>query len=428
MTERHPCSRTGETSGARPEDGRDRDVVIVGSSIAGVRTAQALRAEGHRGRILLVGQEETLPYDKPPLSKQFLTKNWTPDLITLLSAEDADRSSIDLRLGIAATGLDVAGHQVLLADGTHLGYDTVVIATGTSARPAPWRANSGLHVLRTLKDGEQLRRELQQSGPVVVIGGGFIGAEVAASARALGHDVTIIDPLASPMERIVGPELGRRLIDLHRRHGVHTRFGVGVEGVEGVAGDLTVWLTDGTSLSAATVVVGIGAVPNDGWLADSGLLVDNGVVCDEYCRAVGAIDVFAVGDVSRTLHIDHREHRRVEHWTNAVEQASCVAHNIEHPAELQPFRAVDYVWSDQFNWKVQSIGRPLLGCRYEIVGDMSADRPVAAALYAYESGQLTGAVTLNWPKGLARARRLINERSSLIEATAALGAMTAAAR
>lgn len=296
---------------------------------------------------------------------------------------------------------------MLLADGTALDFDHVVVATGATARPSPWPAASGVHVIRTLADVEGLRADLAAGGPVVVVGGGVIGAEAAATIATLGHAVTVVDPLATPLARLVGPEVGTPLEELHRRHGVDTRFGVGVEGIDGTAGDLTVRLTDGSELRAATVLVGIGAVPNDGWLADSGLLVDNGVVCDRYCRAVDSDVVWAVGDVARWQDPRYPAEVRVEHWTNAVEQGAAVAHNIVHGDDLQPYSPLEYVWSDQYDWKLQIVGHATRGARHEVVGDLSVDPAKGAVLYSDDDGVLIGAVTVNWPKALVTSRRAL---------------------
>jgi phthalate 3,4-dioxygenase ferredoxin reductase subunit len=400
--------------------------VVVGSSIGGVRTAQALRSEGFDGRVVLVGEESQLPYDKPPLSKQFLTGQWDADRVLLLTPEKAAKDEIELRLGSPAIRLDVASRTVLLADGTSLEYDSAVIATGASARPSPWRPESGVHVVRTLEDSQRLHARLMDGGPVVVVGGGFIGAEVAGSARGLGHEVTVIDPLPTPIGRVVGPEIGRLFTELHHRHGVATRFGVGVEAIEGTAGNLRVRLTDGSQLQAATVVVGIGAVPNDGWLADSGLPLDNGVLCDQYSRALDAPDIFAVGDVARWFHPGHREYVRVEHWTNAVEQGVCAAHNIAHPDDLRAYHPVEYVWSDQYDWKAQIVGRPNHGTRHEIVGTLSGENPRAAVLYTDETGRLWGAVTVNWPKALVQCRRLVTDGATFDDALTRVSALAPA--
>ncbi len=401
-------------------------VVIVGASVGGVRTAQALRGEGFEGRVVLVGEEARLPYDKPPLSKQFLAGTWDAERVALLTQANADAALIELRLGVAARRLDVARRQAVLADGERLDYGAVVIATGAAARPSPWAARSGVHVVRAFGDSEALRTDLQRDGHVVVVGGGFIGAEVAATARSLGREVTVVDPLPSPIGRVVGAEVGAYFAELHPRHGVNTRFGTGVESVEGEAGALRIQLTDGTELAASTVVVGIGATPNDGWLADSGLLVENGVVCDEFCRAVDAPIVYAVGDVARWFHPDRGEHTRVEHWTNAVDQATCVAHNIAHPDDLRSYRPVEYVWSDQYDWKIQIAGRPSPGAEHRLVGDASAAKPRFAVLYRGADERLGAAVAVNWPKALVTCRRLLAAGGTFADAAVAVDALAAA--
>ncbi|WP_067895379.1 NAD(P)/FAD-dependent oxidoreductase [Actinomadura chibensis] len=383
-----------------------RTAVVVGSSVAGVRTAQALAAGGFDGRVLVVGAEDTAPYDKPPLSKHFLTGAWTAGKLALLNGGPADER-VELRLGAAAEHLDVEDKQVRLSDGTRVRYDVCVIATGASARPSPWAARDGVHVLRTLRDGAALRRDLLRGGDVVVVGGGFVGAEVAAAARGLARRVTVVDPLRDPMARVVGPTIGPLLSGIHERHGVRTRFGTGVVAIEGTSGDLRVFLDDGTVLPAATVVVGIGAVPNDGWLRSSGLDVADGVLCDEYCRAQGTRDVYAAGDVARWPHPRHGGHVRVEHWTNAVEQAACVARNIVRPDEPVPYRPVEYVWSDQYDWKIQIAGSPARATGHTVLGDPTGDRPRAAVAYTDAAGRLAAAVTLNWPRALVACRRLL---------------------
>jgi phthalate 3,4-dioxygenase ferredoxin reductase subunit len=400
-----------------------RTVVVVGSSIGGVRCVQALRSEGFDGRVVLVGADAELPYDKPPLSKQFLAGAWDTPKLALLTAERAAELDVELRLGSAAERLDLARRRVHLADGSVLDWDAVVLATGAAARPSPWRTGSGVHVLRTLADAAALRADLAADAPVVVVGGGFIGAEVAATAHALGREVTVVDQLRTPIGRVVGTDVGEHFTALHRRHGVRTRFGVGVEAVSGTAGNLTVALTDGTELTAGTVVVGIGATPNDGWLAGSGLLVENGVTCDEYCRAVDSSDVYVIGDLARWFHPGHDEHVRVEHWTNAVETAVVAAHNIVHPDDLRAHAPVEYVWSDQYDWKVQIVGRPAMASRHELVGSWDGASARGAAVYTDDSGRLRGVVTVNWPKALVVGRRLMTTGTTFDEAMAQLGAL-----
>jgi NADPH-dependent 2,4-dienoyl-CoA reductase/sulfur reductase-like enzyme len=397
-----------------------RTVAIVGSSVGGVRTAKALRSQGFTGRVVVIGGEAHLPYDKPPLSKQFLAGTWDQSRVTMLTAEDAEQADIELRLGSPAERLDMADRAVVLANGTRVAHDVLVVATGAAARPSPWSVESGIHVVRTLDETRELARALAATGPVVVVGGGFIGAEVAATAHAAGRDVTIVDPLVAPIGRIVGDELGAMLAGVHARHGVRTRFGIGVESVEGREGDLLVTLTDGATLPAATVVVGIGAIPNDGWLASSGLLIDDGVVCDEFCRTVDHPDVYAVGDVARWHHPGHQEDVRVEHWTNAAEQSACVAHNICHPDMLRAYAPTEYVWSDQYDWKIQIAGRPNRSALQRIIGDVEGDTAQAAAVYGDRDGLLRGAVTVNWPKALMMCRRMIGAGTAVADCLAEL--------
>jgi phthalate 3,4-dioxygenase ferredoxin reductase subunit len=399
-------------------------VLVVGSSVAGVRTAQALRSEGYEGRIVLVGEETEPPYDKPPLSKQFLAGAWDRSKLALLSAEAAEAAGIELRLGVAAQRLDVAGRQVVLDDGACLDWDTVVLATGAAARPCPWPAESGVHVIRTLADSEALRADLEVDAPVVVVGGGFIGAEVAATARALGREVTVVDPMRTPIGRVVGEEIGKHFTTLHQRHGVTTRFGVGVEGITGRAGNLSIALTDGNTLAAGTVVVGIGAVPNDSWLSTSGLVVQDGVACDEFCRALNAEHVYVVGDLARWYHPDHAEHMRAEHWTNAVESAAVAAHNIVHPGLLRAHAPVEYVWSDQYDWRIQIVGRPATASRHTILGTIDGEHARGAVLYADDLGRLRGALTVNWPKALIGCRRLMAADASYEKALTQMSALT----
>jgi phthalate 3,4-dioxygenase ferredoxin reductase component len=396
-------------------------VVIVGSSVGGVRTARALRTEGYEGSITLVGEEPELPYDRPPLSKQVLTGAWSAERAGLLTEQAAADAGIELRLEASALALDPEARLVRLADGESLPYDDLVIATGASARPSPWRPPSGVYQLRTLADCLALRKRFADGGTVVMIGAGFIGAEGAAAARSAGCDVTLVDPVPVPMERAVGPVVGTLLADVHHRHGVRTRFGVGVQAVSGRAGDLTVALSDASVLRAETVVVGIGAIPNDQWLQGSGLAVEDGVVCDAYLAAAGAAHVFAVGDVARWPHPELDALIRSEHWTNAADQARCVARNIARPEARETFQPSDYVWSDQYDWKVQLAGQRASAVAEWVIGDPRAARPQVTVLHADATGRLCAAVCLNWPKAFVQCRRLLDERAPVAQARELLG-------
>lgn len=385
--------------------------VIVGASVGGVRTAQALRAEGYAGKILLFDQDPELPYDKPPLSKGLLSGKTERESIRLLTIEKAADLGVELRLGVAVAKVDPVARRIELADGSHESYDHLVIATGAAPNRGPWGQREGIHVIRTLADTVALRAELDLGGPVVVIGSGFVGSEAAATARELGHEVHLVDPVTTPMSRGFEAEVGRRFTELHEGHGVNCHFGVGVGGIEGTRGDLTVHLTDGTTLAASVVIVGIGAIPSTAWLDDSGLKIDNGVVTDEFLRAHGAEGVYAVGDVSRWFDTSIGKHVRVEHWTHAVDQAVCVAHNIVAPDDLRAYACVEYVWTDQYDWKIQVVGHhDGAVVREEIAGGRGF-----AVLYGGVDGALLGAAVVNWPKALITTRKAMASGTSFSE-------------
>ena len=389
--------------------------VIVGSSLGGVRTAQALRVAGYDGEVVLVGEESTLPYDKPPLSKALLAGTTTAEAITLLTEQAAADAGIRLMLGNPATRLHVDERLVELAGGKRLAFDDVVIATGARARPSPWGEPPGVHLLRTLDDAVTLGAALRRGGPLVVIGAGFIGAEVAATARGMGlGDVTVVDPVHVPLSRVLNPVVAERFGRLHAERGVNLRFGVGVSGIDQAADGLAVRLSDGATLIAATVVVGIGAVPNDEWLRSSGLQIDDGVVCDQHSRALGAPHVHAVGDVARWFHPRHGRVVRAEHWTNAVEQASCVAYNIVHPDGPRAYEPVEYIWSDQYDWKIQLVGRTGDDLAHTMVAGKDPARAFAV-LFVDPGGSFCGAVTVNWPRALIACRRALATAHPLAE-------------
>ncbi|MEX0427725.1 NAD(P)/FAD-dependent oxidoreductase [Nocardioides sp. DS6] len=392
--------------------------VIVGASVGGVRTAQALRSEGYDGEIVLLERETELPYNKPPLSKALLKGTSDADSIRLLTREAAEELDLELVLGAEVTALDPALRQIQLADDTRIAYDNVVVATGADARPSPWGRCPGVHVVRTLADARRLRADLDNGGTIVVVGSGFIGAEVAATARDLGLEVHLVDPLPTPMSRGFEESVGRIFLGLHQDHGVQPHFGTGVEGIDGERGSFTVRLSDGTALSAGAVVVGIGADPNTTWLASSGLAVEDGLVCDQYLRAEGAPGVYAVGDVCRWRDATTDELIRVEHWTNAVDQALCVARTIVAPDSPRPYHAIDYVWSDQYDWKIQVVGHHEGAVADTLLGDVASG--CFAVLYAGPGGSLLGAAVANWPKALITTRKAMAAGSTYDDVLAKL--------
>lgn len=380
--------------------------VVVGGSVGGVRVAQALRSEGYSGEIVILDAESHAPYDKPPLSKGFLDDSLGVDRLQLISSKDLEDLRIDLRLGSAATGVDISRQLVLLSDDASIHYDNLIVATGVRARPSPWGMPEGVHLLRTLDDSLGLRNELEHAKSIVVIGAGFIGAEVAATARKFGLEVSIVDPLDVPMGRVLGEVVGRRLIELHHMNDVSTHFGTGVEAIRGSRGDLLVKLSSGEEIRGEAAVIGIGAVPNVEWLESSGLMLDNGLVCDEYCRAAGQSNVYGVGDVARWYHSVQDRLVRVEHWTNAVEQAVCVAKNIVHPSDLVRYSPVPYVWSDQYDWKIQIAGETASVGSCSVVEDPSNPNRFAAVYSDYQ-GFYCGVATVNWPRAMIQCRRLL---------------------
>jgi NADPH-dependent 2,4-dienoyl-CoA reductase/sulfur reductase-like enzyme len=331
------------------------DVVIVGASVAGVRTAEALRRRGFDGRVTLIGAEPHRPYGRPPLSKAFLTGHAAEDDLALLDGDRLDRLDLDLRLGERAAAVDVGARQVRLVSGEPVPYGAAVIATGSLPRRLSavdgW---PGVHVLRTLDDAIAIRAALAAGARVAVVGGGFIGAEVAWSARVLGLDVAIIDPVPALMARGLGPALGTVLAARHADHGITLRLGRSVARAEGAGRVERLVLDDGSSLDADVVVVGIGADPAVGWLAGSGLPVDGGLCCDAWLRVRGTDSVYAVGDVARWPSSRYGP-VRLEHWTNAGEAALAVAAALTGtPA---PFDPLPYVWTDQLGSRLQVFGQ-----------------------------------------------------------------------
>lgn len=386
-------------------------VVVVGASLGGLRTVQSLRSAGFGGRITLVGDEAHVPYDRPPLSKHVLSGEWQVEQADLADDAELARLDLDLRLGVRATDLDLPSRSVGLHGGERLRYDALVIATGASPRTIPGTpALPGIHVLRTRDDCLALRAELDAAARVVVVGAGFIGAEVAATARQRGLDVTVLEALPVPLARGLGPTLGPVIAGIHADHGVDLRTGAGVAGFEGDGRVERVLLADGGSVDADVVVVGIGVIPNTGWLEDSGLELRDGVVCDQHCQA--APGVWAVGDVARWFNPLFEEEMRIEHWTNAVEQSMAVAANIT--GTPTPYAPVPYVWSDQYDSKIQIVGRPGPADDVEVPIGAFDDRKFVAL--TSRDGRLTGAVGLDEPRKVMRFKRLLTTRPSYDEA------------
>lgn len=392
-------------------------VVVVGASLAGLRAAEALRREGYDGRLILVGAEPHLPYDRPPLSKELLQGRWEADRTALRKPDSYGELDLDLRLGRRATRLDLGARRVELDRGAPLDFDGLVVATGATPRTLPGPSLAGVHTLRTLDDAVAIRSELERSPRVAVVGAGFIGGEVAASCRALGLAVTLVEALAVPLSNALGEELGGVCAALHRDRGVDLRCGVGVERLEGGERVERLRLSDGSRVAADLVVVGIGVRPETGWLEGSGLALDDGVLCDETC-ATAAPGVVAAGDVARWRNPLFEEAMRVEHWTNAVEQGEHAARRLLAGAGpgATPFAPVPFFWSDQHDVKLQCAGRGRPGDQLRIVHGSTEERRFVA-LYG-RSGRLVGAVAMNRARLLMRYRQRIAERAPFEDAIA----------
>ncbi|OXR41253.1 Putidaredoxin reductase [Nocardia cerradoensis] len=379
-------------------------IVVVGASVAGIRTVQALRARGYRGAITVIGEERHVPYDKPPLSKEMLDGSADVTPPPLLTPADIDALDVELLLGVRATGLDPVRRTVAAVAGAEIGYDTLIIATGVRPRSLPGAESRGnVHTLRTVDDAVALRRELVAGRRGVIVGAGFIGAEVASAARAHGVEVTLVEAQSTPHAQQFGPDIGRAMAQLHACHGVDLRFGVGFAEFIGSPRVQAVRLTDGTELAADFVVVGIGARPATDWLTTSGLPVEDGICCEESLCVPGFPDIYAVGDIARRRHPFYGEALRIEHWTNANDHASIVAAAIL--GEPLPRATLPYVWSDQYGKRIQIIGRPALGTARILRGDLISGDLVAG--YADTDGVLVGALVVDNPRLLGGFRRAI---------------------
>lgn len=399
-------------------------LTIVGASLAGLRGAEALRRDGFAGRIHLVGEEPHRPYDRPPLSKQYLSGEWDDDRLGLAPDDTFDALDLTLHLGRRAESLDVDNRSVTLEDGTVVAADGVMIATGARARTLPVPHRSGMHVLRTLDDSTALRSELAGDPVnVVVVGAGFIGAEVAATARERGHNVTMIEAAEAPMIRGLGVELGMLCAEIHRGHGVDVRLGVGVDEVVGDGRVEAVLLADGTRVACDVLVVGIGVIPNTEWLDGSGLTIDNGVVADETCLAAPGITV--AGDVARWPNQLFDEVMRVEHWDNAVDQGVYAARRLIADTPPEPFMPVPWFWSDQFDRKIQLAGRSAPGDDVALATGSEEERRFARIFG--RDGRIVGVFGMNRPRHVMKYRRMIASRTSWDDALAVVAEEQSAA-
>jgi NADPH-dependent 2,4-dienoyl-CoA reductase/sulfur reductase-like enzyme len=407
-------ARRGRTA-PREREQALRTVVVVGASLAGLRATETLRREGYDGRIVLVGAEPHLPYDRPPLSKQLLAGEWEPQELALRRAP-YDELEVELRLGVRATALDAAGRVLTLDGHESLPFDGALLATGATPRVLPGTPElDGIFVLRTVDDALDLRARLDARPRVVVVGAGFIGSEVAATCRLRGLEVTVVEALPAPLVRGLGPVLGMVCGELHRDHGVDLRLGVGVAAIEGDGTVQRVRLDDGSAVDAEVVVVGVGVAPVTDWLDGSGLVLDNGIVCDETLLA--APGIVAAGDVARWPNpLFDGEPMRLEHWTNAAEQGVAAARRLLVPdgAEAEVYAPVPFVWSDQYDRKIQTVGHFRGDDEMEVVYGSLEERRFVSVFG--RTDRLVGALGFSMPAKVMQYRKMIEERASFADA------------
>ncbi|MFF3513286.1 NAD(P)/FAD-dependent oxidoreductase [Streptomyces sp. NPDC002573] len=379
-----------------------RTVAVVGASLAGLSAARSLRRRGYDGRLVVIGDEPHRPYDRPPLSKEFLA-GAIGEAELALERDDEDLQA-EWVLGARATGLDRTERAVRLADGREIRADGVVVATGAAARTLPGTEGlAGVYVLRTLDDARALRGDLARGGRLVVIGGGFVGAEVASTAYALGLDVTVVEAAPTPLAGPLGEAMGRVVAALHADHGVPLLCGVGVKGLSGERRVDSVLLEDGRGVPADTVVVGVGARPCVEWLQGSGIALDNGVKCGADGRTSVA-GVVAVGDCANWYDPRTGTHRRVEHWTGALERpdaavAALLADGATEPGVPRP----PYFWSDQYGVKIQFVGHAA-GADSVTVEEGATDDRSFLAVYR-RGGRPVAVLGMNQPRLFTRRRK-----------------------
>jgi NADPH-dependent 2,4-dienoyl-CoA reductase/sulfur reductase-like enzyme len=391
-------------------------VVVVGGSLAGLRAAETLRSGGFGGGITVIGAERHLPYDRPPLSKRLLSGEWEPERIALRKPDDLGSLDVSWRTGIAATGLDTDARQVSLSDGSTVGFDGLIMATGATARRLPDQdRHDHAVVLRTLDDALTLRNRIMDGAQrVAVIGAGFIGLEVAATAHELGNDVIVLESASAPLTRALGGEMGAAVAAVHGDRGVEIRCDVQVDELVPVG----VSLASGELVPADVVVVGIGVTPAVDWLDGSGLTVTDGVVCGPDLN-VGVPLIYAAGDMMRWHNPLFDEQMRVEHWTNAAEQGAAAAANLIAEAAgrpTEPYAPVPFFWSEQFDRRIQFLGLAGPDDEVRVVAGSVAERRFTA-LFG-RAGRLRGVLGLNMPRHVMPFRRPLLEAISWDEALA----------
>jgi 3-phenylpropionate/trans-cinnamate dioxygenase ferredoxin reductase component len=384
----------------------DQTFVIVGASLAGAKAAETLRQEGFDGRVVLIGAEEERPYERPPLSKDYLRGEVGREKVYVHDEGFYAENEIELRLGRTAVGLDTSNGELELDDGERLHYDRLLLTTGAEARrlPIPGAELDGVLYLRSVGDSDTLRERLDRGGAVVVVGGGWIGAEVSASARQRGLEVTVLDPLSVPLERVMGAEVGAIYRDIHTDHGTEMLMRTGVETLEGDNAVERVRTSDGRELECDFVVVGVGVQPRIGLAAQAGIAVDNGILVDEHLKA-SVPGVFAAGDVANAHHPFYGERLRVEHWANALNQGPAAARNMLDQSAA--YERLPYFFSDQYEVGMEYTGFARAWDRVVFRGDPAAREFIA---FWISEDRVVAGMNVNVWDVIDPIKRLISER------------------
>ncbi|HEX2031605.1 MAG TPA: FAD-dependent oxidoreductase [Actinomycetota bacterium] len=381
-------------------------LVIVGANLTGATAAATLREEGFDGEVMLIGAEAHPPYERPPLSKEYLRGEQPFDAGLVRPPDWYAEQGIEARFGVRVERIDAHERAAFLEGGERVAYEGLLLATGGRARKLRGPPSERVLSLRTLEDADRIRSHLAPGRRLVVVGAGFIGAEVAASARTVGAEVTVLEMQATPLVRAIGPEMGQLYADIHRERGVDLRTGEGVEGVEETSAGVLVRTTAGSNIEGEAVVAGIGIEPNVDLAVSAGIAVDNGIVVDERCRT-SAEGVYAAGDVANHFHPLFGHRMRVEHYDNALKQGVAAARSMLGRGE--PFDDPHWFWSDQYEYNLQYAGFAATWDRIVVRGSMEERDFVAFYL---KDGRVLAALGLNRGREVRRAMRLIGSRAA----------------
>jgi 3-phenylpropionate/trans-cinnamate dioxygenase ferredoxin reductase subunit len=383
--------------------------VIVGASLAGANAAITLRQEGFEGRVILIGAEHNLPYERPPLSKQYLRGETAAEKAFLRPPEFYTSNNIETRLGVSVRRVDTASKSVELDGGEIIEYDKLLITTGGRNRhpPIPGIDLPGVYGLRTLEDADAIRAEAQPGKNAVVVGMGFIGSEVTASLRTIGVNVTVVEGKDSPLGGILGPEISRYIEKVHRENGVEMHFSEIVSSFDGTDHVERVTTRGGLRLDCDFAVIGVGIQPVTDIVTDTGMKLENGIVVDEYCRT-SIEDVFAAGDVANHFHPLAGSHIRVEHWQNAIHQGTAAAKSMM--GRGSPYEEIHWFWSDQYDMNIQYAGFNAEADEVVMRGKPEDGRFISFRL---KDGVLIACAAINRSRDLQRSIPLIAARKHL---------------